>query len=104
MGWSNYLLLEDKKVALEFSRHIDDSFDADDLSALNELLKYIAEEEDSVNGQVIEYIRSKYPYTENLSEPFLAFLRAEYSFGKMVHEDQVPDDYIKVQRMIHSNF
>lgn len=97
MGWSNYLLLEDKKVALEFSRHIDDSFDADDLSALNELLKYIAEE-DTVNEQVVEYIKGKFPHTEDLSEPFLAFLRAEYGFGQLVHEDQVPADYIKVQR------
>ena len=95
MGWSNYLLLEDKKVALEFSRHTDDSFDSDDLSALNELLKYISEEE-TVNGQVVEYIKGKFPFTENLSEPFLAFLKAEYGFGELVHEDQVPDDYIKV--------
>ena len=91
MGWSNYLLNYEKKIAIEISRYtefIDDTSNED-------LLEYL-ENSEEINAEVVKYIINK-----GLNQPeqeFVNYLVNNYDFNEIVHEDKVPENYLKITR------
>ena len=90
MGWIEYLINKEKKLAIEISRNIGD-LDMDEYDAIEELFYYISETEE-IKLDALNYIISKSGYN-SYSEIALIYFMNSYGFTERIHENELPDDY-----------
>lgn len=92
MGWVEYLVNDEHKLALQISRHLGDVIiDEDEIDNITELIKYIFDNED-LSIDVIKYIKDKHYYID--ADTFKVLVIANMlNLNRRIHEDDLDKNY-----------
>lgn len=96
MGFVNYLINEEKKIAIEISRYVDDNtVNLEYYDEIEELITYINRNIDELNIDILKYLLDKCCYCD-YDKMFVIYMMSRYKFNKIIHEDKLPKDYVVI--------
>ena len=91
MGWVEYIINTEKKLAYRISRNTSDLYEDDELLLnLDNFFKYINNED--VSLEVVKYLTTKLDGIEDANELFIKMLFNK-GYNERVHEDNLDKSY-----------